>query len=84
MNIAVGFLLAALFSVANKPKCTAQNNGQFWPLEANTNRVIRAIAIRQGKLEICTVNKGDNSFRYFKWQFATINAKRYNGRVKPR
>lgn len=38
----------------DKPRCTAQTRGQFWPDEANHDpKAARALA-KEGKLELCT------------------------------
>jgi hypothetical protein len=77
MRASVVLLSLALASVAaerEKPRCTAANQGEFWPEQANHDARIRRAAAQSGELEICSAY-AVWTWRY-RWQRATIGVRR--------
>lgn len=70
----VGENSPALASEA-KPRCTAANQGMFWPEEANHNAQSRRLYARQGSLELCQIS----GWRY-RWRPLGTNVSQW---VKP-
>ena len=72
MKIILISLLAITCLAADKPKCSAKIQSQFWPTEANADRIVRAVAARQGKLEMCSAY----GWKY-RWQSVTMSIEQY-------
>jgi hypothetical protein len=49
-------LLAALSKdpAPQRPACSAELRGKYWPMEANGDRVLAQRLLREGRLELCT------------------------------
>lgn len=78
------FALTVLSSLAGysqeweKPACTRDLAGQFWPLEANTDSRLLKKYARCGQLEICT----RRAWRY-QWRQATVTVNQLRKRSVP-
>ena len=53
-----------------KPACTARNQGQFWPAEANSNPTAARQAVQRGDLEICALGVWK-----YRWERLSVNAR---------
>jgi len=67
MRIASILLLAMAAFGQEKPVCGENNRGQFWPSEANSDRVVLKQALNCGELRICS--KG-----LWKYRWETVGA----------
>ena len=54
--------------VSNKPACTADNHGQFWPDAANSDHTVADKLSRCGALEICSGHG-----RKYQWKLVAVN-----------
>ena len=76
------FAAAALAGEPGKPACTARNQGQFWPAEANSNPSAARQSVQRGDLEICSL-----SVWKYRWERVSVNVRdmgKHPGNPKPR
>lgn len=68
--------LLALFAVIGldgeprKPACTARNQGQFWPAEANASPSAARQSVQRGDLEICSL-----AVWKYRWERLSVNVR---------
>jgi hypothetical protein len=53
---------------ADRPRCTSQNTGEFYPTLANKDHALAQKLVRCGQLEICART---NTWRYH-WQYLSV------------
>jgi hypothetical protein len=53
---------------SQRPPCTAQNEGRFWPEEANDNPAFVRALVPYGYPEVCTLAKG-----HYGWRSLTVS-----------
>jgi len=55
---------------SRKPACRPQNQGRFWPEEANSDRDARRRLYQRGELELCTLEVWK-----YRWERISVNAR---------
>lgn len=78
--IALAVLCSCTFAETNdRPACTSQHLGRFWPVEANTDSALARRLTQTGELQICT----RSGIRY-KWEHISVNFKVLAERARSR